>query len=949
MVIMVSLVRILITTIAILNSKDIWYMKRLMKLMTIVAAVATGLTACQNHFEEVGNESAASSVVVKFETEATTRTSVDTSGDTPLFVWNDDESFVALEQTDALAVATSVDYNLVDGRAYIDAEFPVNEGRDAYRYAVVYPASGYVAAENIGAVTLALPAEQIMSTESYDPNADLMVSLVVDAPSQPTETQLLRFTRLAAVAKLTISNLGIGADEQVERVEFTADGKALAGSIVADLDTPHDFAVSEGISSVSVATTSQDVVYFNVLPTTLEAGDAYSVAIVTNKKVYAKQGTIPEGKSLLFEAGEVSRFSVNMADVEAIDKWSLVRDASTLKEGDVVAIVAKDYDKALSTKLYSNASETSTTAKRGIADVVKIGNFLKGGEDLQQLTLMTGVAANTFSFYDEARGKFLVSSTTGSTYLINQVYCDVDTSFAISIDGSTAVATITNTEGAYAGNLLRYNSNGYFVSNQNSSSVYKDVCVYRLEGAVGEIPTVAAVVTVPDSDEPVTIAEEGVTEATTIEDVVFNYVGNWAISVSDNAEWLNLVYDATNNCLTYTAVANTGAKREAVAIITASLEGEESLTWSFNLVQKGAPQSISIEEFAKKGKDVDTVYKLIGIIKEIPSSTSGKWKLADENGNTAQVQYLKSEDGAYVKGNVDVKVGDVISLTTVVAGTTVGLGGNSTYPSIYKGHYSLAATASGSVPYEGGDVTVNVEVVKSGHIDAPTAISDSEVEIDANVVANYSFSDNGNGTATAVISFGLNETSGMREVELTFAAGLPLVTKATITVSQDVNPALKKGWWLVTDVNDLQAGDKLIIAATGLDYAISTETNTNNRKSKPITKNGASLQNVAENIQQYALEIDADGLYSFKGTLGSDADKYIYAASSSSNYMKVSTSLDDNGKFTVAIDSDGAATVIAQGANSRNHMQYNNKSTSSPAFYCTDGSFGDVCFYKLYE
>jgi hypothetical protein len=59
--------------------------------------------------------------------------------------------------------------------------------------------------------------------------------------------------------------------------------------------------------------------------------------------------------------------------------------------------------------------------------------------------------------------------------------------------------------------------------------------------------------------------------------------------------------------------------------------------------------------------------------------------------------------------------------------------------------------------------------------------------------------------------------------------------------------------------------------------------------------------------------------------------------------------LDDNGKFTVAIASDGAATVIAQGENKRNRMQYNNKSTKNPAFYCTDGSFGAVCFYKLYE
>ncbi len=923
-------------------------MKRMINLLRVVAVAAVALTSCQNNFEEVTNEVVKGNVVVNFVAQST-RTSVDTTGDAPIFSWSENETFAVLEQTDALAEATNVTYENVDGKASIKAELAANPGKGAYEYVVVYPQAGFVAAESLDKATLALPAEQTMAEESYDPTADLMVSMPVQTTAQPTEAQYVRFARLASVAKMTVNNLNLGADEQVERVEFTANGKSLAGTINVDLTNPEEFTAGNTLSTVSIATTSADEVYFTLLPTTLEAGDVYSIAVVTNKKVYIKQGTIPEGKSLAFEAGKVTRFNVNMADVEGTDKWALVRDASTLKEGDVVAIVAKEYDKALSTKLYSNASETSTSAKRGLADVTKLGNFIKGGEDLQALTLMTGVANNTFSFYDEARGKFLVSTTTGSTYLINQVYCDVNTSFAITIDSATTAATITNTEGAYAGNLLRYNSNGYFVSNQNSSTVYKDVCIYRLEGAVGEIPVVAAVVTVPDSDESVTIAEEGAAEATAINDVVFNYVGPWAISVSDNAEWLNVAYDAEKNCLTYTADANTGAKREATVTITATLEGQEPLTWSFNLVQKGAPQPISIVEFAKKGKDVDTVYKLTGIIKEIPSSTSGKWKLADENGNTAQVQYLKTEDGAYVKGNVDVKVGDVISLTTVVAGSTTGLGGSSAYPSLYKGHYSLAATSSGSVGYEGGDVTVNIEVVKSGHIDAPTVISDSEVVVDTNIITNYSFTDNGNGTATAVLSFGLNETSGMREVELTFAAGSPLVTKATITVSQDVNPALKKGWWLVTDINDLKAGDKLIIAATGLDYAISTETNTNNRKSKPITKNGASLKDVADNIQQYALEIDANGFYSFKGTLGTDTGKYIYAASSSSNYMKVSTTLDDNGKFTVAIASDGEATVIAQGTNTRNHMQYNNKSTSSPAFYCTDGSFGNVCFYKLYE
>ena len=922
-------------------------MKRILKTWALVAAAAIGAVACQKELQEEVPVTGKTVQVTFVAGAAETKTSVDTSGDAPVFAWGENETFAVLEQTDVLAEAVAVTFTKEDGKAKIDAEFAVNAGKGEYKYVTVYPETGYVSAESIKEATLSLPSAQTMAEGSYDPNADLMVSEVVSANAQPTEAQMVSFTRMAAVVKMTLKDLKLEAGDQVEQVIFTAEGKSLAGTITGDLAAPREFEVAEGVDNVTVNTTSSTDVYFTVLPTTLEAGDAYTITVLTNKKLYIKKGTIPADKSLVFEKGMVTRFNVNMQGIVPSDKWVLVKDASTLKEGDVVAIVAKDYDKALSTKLYSNASETSTTAKRGLADITKIDNYLIGGEDVQQLTLVTGTVDGTFSFYDQARKKFLVSTTTGSTYLINQVYCDVNTSFKITIDGATTAATITNTEGAYKGNLLRYNSNGYFTSNQNESSVYKDVCIYRLEGTVGTIPVVDATVTVPDSDESVVIAEEGAAEATAIDEVVFNYVGDWEISVASSESWFSPIY--ADGKLSYTAEANAGAKREAVVTITASLEGHESLTWTFNVVQKGAPQEISIEEFAKKGKDVDAVYKLTGIITEIPSSTSGKWKLADENGNTAQVQYLKTEAGAYVKDNVDVKVGDVISLTTVVAGTTAGLGGNSTYPSVYKGHYSLAATSSGSVSHEGGDVTVTVNVVKSGHIDAPTAISDSEVVIDENIITNYSFTDNGDGTATALLSFGNNETSGMREAELTFTAGSPLATKVTITVSQDVNPDLKKGWWLVTDVNDLQAGDKLIIAATGLDYAISTDTNTNNRKSKPITKNGASLKDVADNIQQYALEIDANGLYSFKGTLGTDANKYIYAASSSSNYMKVSTTLDDNGKFTVAIASDGAATIIAQGANTRNYMQYNNKSTSSPAFYCTDGSFGAVCLYKLYE
>lgn len=903
-----------------------------MKLMTLVAVAAAGLTACQNNFEEITNEDIAKSVVVKFESEEATRTSVDTSGDEPLFSWNEAESFVALEQTDALAEATSVNYKLADGKAHIDAEFALNGGKDEYRYAVVYPASGYVAAESINSVTLALPAEQTMAEQSYDPNADLMVSLPVTTDAQPTETQLLRFTRLAAVTKMSISNLNIGAGEQIERVEFTADGKALAGEIVADLDDPHAFAVSKGVSTISVAATTSDAVYFNVLPTTLEAGDTYSVAVVTDKKVYAKAGSIPDGKSLVFEAGEVSRFNVNMADVEAIDKWTLVRDASTLKEGDVVAIVAKEYDKALSTKLYSNASETSTSAKRGLADVVKIGNFLKGGEDLQQLTLMTGVAANTFSFYDETRGKFLVSSTTGSTYLINQVYCDVNTSFAITIDDN-AVATITNTEGAYAGNLLRYNSNGYFVSNQNDSSTYKDVCVYRLEGAVGEIPTVAAVVTVPDSDEVVTIAEEGASEATTIEDVVFNYVGAWTISVSDDADWLDLAYDAAKSALTYTAEANVGAKREATATITASLEGEESLSWSFNIVQKGAPQEITIAEFMTKDKDENATYKITGRVTEATSSSSGTYKLSDNNGNIATVTYVYTDAGDKVYGDdsIGVKVGDVMTVTTVVTSTTKGKGGSSAYHTIYKGHYGFSASAGIAADYTGGSVAIEVATYSNGDIVVPEAVVATMADND---YAKFEY-DGGN---SATVTFDSeNTTTDAREAVVTFTYGM---TDVVVVAEQGINPANKRGYELVTDASTLAVGDEVIIVAKNADRALACPTKTSDTKfpSAVIEKTGNVIYDIEDaGVQTFTLMSgNSDGTMSFEFTYN-DTVYYPYYSSG----LKMRTSINDVASWAININEDGEAFISTISSSSTYLIKFNS-ATSSLTFTCYKDSVANA-------
>ena len=880
----------------------------MMKLWTVVAAAAMGLTACQGNFDEQVGADVKNSVTVKFVAEEA-RTAVDTSGETPLFSWDDDETFVVLEQTDDLAESTSVSYAKVDGKATITAEFDENAGKNEYKYIAIYPESnyGYGDTKSINEATLILPDLQYMYSESsYDPNADLMVSWPVTTSAQPAEAQQLRFTRLAAVAEMSINNLTLAAGEEVESVEFTANGKALAGIITADLENPHAFTVKEGVSTVSVAHAPANKVYFTVLPTTLAEGDAYSVVVVTNKSVYIKQGVVAEGKSLAFEAGQVTRFGVNMTDALVADKWKLVCDASTLKQGDVVAIVAKDYDKALSTKLYSNASETSTSAKRGLADVTKIGNYMVGGEDVQSLTLMTGVADGTFSFYDEARKKFLVSTSTSSTYLINQVYCDVNTSFAISIDGTTTAATITNTEGTYKGNLLRYNSNGYFVSNQNSSTVYKDVCVYRLEGAVGEIPVVDANVTIPASDKKVTIAEEGAQTATPIAEVVFNYVGDWTFAVSDNAEWLNVEYDAVNNCLTYTAEANAGTVRYAVATLTATLDDKTLALGEFNLVQKGAPQEISIAEFMTKGKDENVTYKLTGKITEATSSSSGTYKITDGT-NVATITYLYTDSGSKVYGDdtIGLKVGDIVTLTTVVTSTTKGKGGSSTYHSIYKGHYSIAVSAGIAVDYTGGSVAIEVATSSNGSVTVPTAVEGTMEECDY-----ATFSYDGGDSATVTFT-SQNDTAYAREATVTFTYGL---ASASVTVQQGVNPANKIGWELVTDASTLAVGDEVIIVAKNADKALAKPTSTSqaNFPAADIEKVGNLIYDIEDtNTQTFTLGQGAsDGTLSFDFTYNNPGYRLYY----STNLKMRATSNGVNAATSWAItinEADGDASILS--------------------------------------
>lgn len=172
------------------------------------------------------------------------------------------------------------------------------------------------------------------------------------------------------------------------------------------------------------------------------------------------------------------------------------------------------------------------------------------------------------------------------------------------------------------------------------------------------------------------------------------------------------------------------------------------------------------------------------------------------------------------------------------------------------------------------------------------------------------------------------------------------VTAATVPTGDDTyyavfSDATGDGTWnLVTDVASLAAGDRIIIAAETTDVAISTTQNTNNRKETAITPNGPTLSTPSAEVQIFTLESGTKpDTWAFNTGSG-----YIYAASSSSNFLRTQEQNDDNGSWKITLGSSGsAATIKAQGTNSRNLLRYN---SSSNLFSCYGSGQEEVVLYK---
>lgn len=169
---------------------------------------------------------------------------------------------------------------------------------------------------------------------------------------------------------------------------------------------------------------------------------------------------------------------------------------------------------------------------------------------------------------------------------------------------------------------------------------------------------------------------------------------------------------------------------------------------------------------------------------------------------------------------------------------------------------------------------------------------------------------------------------------------LPAINLGTTKVA---DAAAGGTFTLVTDASTLAAGDTLMIV--GVDdsvYAMSSTQGENNR---------GQVQLVSGSSAPSSISVSASGVAAFTlgGSTGawtfydSDISGYLYAASSSENYLKTQATNNANGQWAITIASN-VATIVAQGTYTLNTMQYN---SNSNLFACySSASQGSIYLYK---
>lgn len=253
-------------------------------------------------------------VKITVETADETRTYINESAHR--VEWSDNDRIVVFENNE---LGKSMGTTITNGKASFTVIFFRDNNSSSFTYNAIYPTTSFAGSDNVDLtnVELTLPSTQSASSTSFDPAADMLIAKPQTMDKQ-AESITMQFKRIVAMAKLSIK--GLPWSTIIKEVTFTANNAKLTGTASVDLSKGEIQTIYNASESVTVKyennIASTNPIYFNCYPTTLNAGDSFSVTVTTNtNSTYTKSVTIPAGRELRFEEGDLSTFTIDMSGV----------------------------------------------------------------------------------------------------------------------------------------------------------------------------------------------------------------------------------------------------------------------------------------------------------------------------------------------------------------------------------------------------------------------------------------------------------------------------------------------------------------------------------------------------------------------------------------------------------------------------------------------------------
>lgn len=510
-------------------------MKKFFHSLWAVAALATVFAGCsKDEAESPANKPREISMSViagsELETSPESRT---TLNDDNSISWETSGEFLRVFETAGATTSSSKSEEaLIDaGKAVFNVSFTENTSATSFTYNAVYPESAWVTNNNtdVTNLRLALPTTQKPSATSFDGDGDLLIAYPEQRDAQPTELQV-RFKRIVAVGKMTIKNLN--TTDAITSVEFIApENKKVSGRCTVNLNEGNvntdytDYNYNNVILSYESALNMQTgmTAYFTCFPFEMQAGETFKVVVTTPSKIFTREVTIPDGRSLAFIEGHSSTFSVDMS--------TATEEVLETLDGDYVIIAnasdtfyamssAADGSRLAATVItYDGYSETISTADDPIIwTISKYGDNYTIQNNSKYLAWTSGNSAQlsdteyALSISKNPDGKtFTIASVNEPTRILaknnNSEYgfafytgSGINELYLVKFDGEAEVPTATpigeiTTEGNYTaeGTVVARGSQAYIIAdNTGAMMVYHN----GNERAVGEKISISGAVTI---------------------------------------------------------------------------------------------------------------------------------------------------------------------------------------------------------------------------------------------------------------------------------------------------------------------------------------------------------------------------------------------------------------------------------------------------------------------